>query len=306
MPTVAFTVDLDPTPAYYAIHGLQWNGGADPIFQSGLKRLIDLLKEEGIPATLFVTGGTLGPAEWALLRDAAAAGCELADHSFSHDYRLSLRPQEDIVTDLKRNSFALRENTGTAPRGFRAPGYNTSPAMLAALREMGYRYDSSLFPSPFYHSAKQMLIWLKRLMGKRSVSFVGSFRDAFGPQEPFTPGTAVHTAGTEPGLVELPITTLFPPVGLPLIGTALITFPAPLVHLMVSQALKRDFAVIEMHAIDFAETADGIELRPLSDRQPDLAHGIDRKLKRIRRTIQRFKERGFTFETLGAIADRHA
>ncbi|HOW52290.1 MAG TPA: polysaccharide deacetylase family protein [bacterium] len=296
MPTVAFTVDLDPTPAYYAIHGLQWNGGADPIFQSGLRRLIDLLKEEGIPATLFVTGGTLGPAEWALLRDAAAAGCELADHSFSHDYRLSLRPQEDIVTDLKRNSFALRENTGITPRGFRAPGYNTSPAMLAALREMGYRYDSSRFPSLFYNAAKQLLIWIKRLMGKRSVSFVGSFRDSFGPQSAYM---------IEEGLVELPITTLFPPVGLPLIGTALITFPAPLVHLMVSRALKRDFALIEMHAIDFAETADGIELRPLSDRQPDLAHGIDRKLKRIRRTIQRFKERGFTFETLGAIADRH-
>lgn len=297
MPTVAFTVDLDPTPAYYAIHGLQWNGGADPIFQSGIKRLIDLLKEEGIPATLFVTGGTLGPDDWALLREAADAGCELADHSFSHDYRLSLRPQEDIVTDLKRNSFALRENTGTAPRGFRAPGYNTSPAMLAALREMGYRYDSSRFPSLFYNAAKQLLIWIKRLAGKRSVSFVRSFRDSFGPQSAYM---------IEEGLVELPITTLFPPVGLPLIGTALIAFPAWVVHLLVSRALKRDFALIEMHAIDFAETTDGIELRPLSDRQPDLAHGIERKLARIRRTIRRFKERGFTFETLGAIADRHA
>ena len=123
MPTVAFTVDLDPTPAYYAIHGLPWNGGADPILRDGLRRLIDLLKEEGIPATLFVTGGSLGPGEWALLRDAAAAGCELADHSFSHDYRRSLRPQEDIVMDLKRNSFAIREATGVTPRGFRAPGY---------------------------------------------------------------------------------------------------------------------------------------------------------------------------------------
>lgn len=297
MPTVAFTVDLDPTPAYYAIHGLPWNGSDDPIFQSGLRRLIDLLKEEGIPATLFVTGGSLGPAEWTLLREAATAGCELADHSFFHDYRLSLRPQEDIVTDLKRNAFAIRENTGITPRGFRAPGYNTSPAMLAALREMGYRYDSSLFPSPFYHSAKQVLIWLKRLTGKRSVSFVGSFRDSFGSQN-------AHMLDN--GLIELPITTIFPPVGLPLIGTALIAFPAPLVHLMVSRALKRDFAVIEMHAIDFAETADGIELAPLKGKQPDLAYGIERKIKRTRATIRRFKERGFTFETLGAIADRHA
>lgn len=297
MNTVCFTVDLDPTPAYYAIHGLQWNGGGDPILQSGLRRLIDLLKEEGIPATLFVTGGSLGPAEWALLREAVEAGCELADHSFSHDYRLSLRPQDDIVTDLKRNAFALRENTGITPRGFRAPGYNTSPAMLAALCEMGYRYDASRLPSPFYHTAKQLLIWLKRLAGRRSVSFVSSLGEGCGPQEPFM---------LDNGLVELPITTLFPPVGLPLIGTAIIAFPAPLVHLMVSRALKRRSAHIEMHAIDFAEVSDGIELRSLADRQPDLVHGIERKLKRTKAAIRRFKERGFTFETLSAIADRTA
>ncbi len=297
MPTVSFTVDLDPTPAYYAIHGLPWSGGEDPILKSGLRRLIDLLKEEGIPATLFVTGGSLGPDEWALLREAADAGCELADHSFSHDYRLSLRPQEDIVTDLKRNAFALRENTGMTPRGFRAPGYNTSPAMLAALREMGYRYDASRLPSPFYHTAKQILIWLKRLAGKRSASFVGSFVEGCGPQEPLM---------LEGGLVELPITTLFPPVGLPLIGTALIAFPAILAHLMVSRALKRDIAHIEMHAIDFAETADGPALESLRGKQPDLAYGIERKIKRTRAAIRRFKDRGFTFETLSVVADRTA
>jgi len=293
MPTVALTIDLDPLSAYYAIHGLQTPPASDPVLRLGIRRFLDLVKEYHVPATLFVTGAWLGEKEWATVREAVDCGCEIADHSFSHDYRLSLRPQEDIETDLKRNSFVIREYTGVTPVGFRAPGYNTSTAMRAALAALGYRYDSSAFPSPFYHTAKQFIIWVKRAVGHRSVSFVSSFRDGFGPKKPYF---------LSEGPLEIPITTVVPLIGLPLIGTALITFPSPLVRFLVSRALTRQLVVIELHAIDFVEAEDDPELAPLVGKQPDLSYPLERKLYRIRRTLERFSKRGFSFQTLATIA----
>ncbi len=295
MPTVALTIDLDPLSAYYAIHGISSPPAGDPVLGLGIRRFLNLAKEYRVPATLFVTGSFITEEGWALLRDAAAAGCELADHSFSHDYRLSRRPQEDIETDLKRNAFVIREYTGVSPVGFRAPGYNTSPAMRAAIAAAGYRYDSSALPSLFYHSAKQALIWIKRVTGHRSVSFVSSLRDACGPRDP-------HRLPEGP--IEAPITTVFPLLGLPLVGTAIVTFPAPLVHLMVSRALRKEFVVIELHAIDFVEADDDPELRPLLGKQPDISHPVERKLRRLSRMIERFLEKGFAFETLADATSR--
>ena len=48
----------------------------------------------------------------------------------------------------------LRAIIGTGVRGFRAPGYDVSPAMLDTLARLGYRYDSSIFPAPGYYAAK--------------------------------------------------------------------------------------------------------------------------------------------------------
>ncbi len=297
MPTVALTIDLDPLSAYYAIHGLSTPPSGDPVLKLGIRRFLNLVDEYHIPATLFVTGSFIGEEEWSLLRTAAGKGCELADHSFSHDYRLSLRPQEDIETDLRRNAFVIREYTGASPVGFRAPGYNTSPALRSAVAALGYRYDSSALPSLFYHTAKQAIIWMKRATGHRSVSFVSSLRDSCGPRDPYR-----LAAG---GTLELPITTVLPIVGLPLIGTALVTFPAPLVHLMVSRALRKEIVVIELHAIDFVEADDDPELRPLLGKQPDLSRPVERKLRRLSRTIERFLEKGFSFETLDEAASHY-
>src|SRR5689334_7826864 len=132
------SVDLDPLHCYYQIHGLGQPAAAlaDVVLRRGLRRFLDLFARHGITATLFVVGSDVygsaaTAAGHALLAEAAAAGHELGNHSFSHPYDLSRRPRAEIEREIGACHSALRNLSPVQrpPVGFRAPGYEMSPTL---------------------------------------------------------------------------------------------------------------------------------------------------------------------------------
>ncbi len=147
------SVDLDGLGCYAAIHGLDAGALSERELQAvpvaAVSRLSELFSALRLRATFFAIGGEMGiPGSGRALRAAADAGHEVGSHSHAHDYALSRRPAAEIDADLERAEGAILEAVGKAPRGFRAPGYTLSRALLEAVRARGYLYDSSLLRRP--------------------------------------------------------------------------------------------------------------------------------------------------------------
>jgi hypothetical protein len=309
----AVSIDLDAIGCYYRIHGL---GAAPPelahvVLERALPRAANLFAARGIPVTWFVVGRD-ADADAALPDRAARAenaarlaviarhGGELGNHSYSHPYELARLDAATVDAEIAGCDRVLRSITGAAPRGFRAPGYDVSPAMLEALARRGYRYDSSIFPAPGYYAAKAAVMAALALAGRPSGAVLTNPRALAAPAAPYRPSmTAPWRRGQAP-LVELPI-AVTPWARLPAIGTSLIVAPAPVRARLVAAMRGRAFFNFELHGIDFADAdRDGIP-GELVARQPDLRLPVAEKLARLEALLDDLG-RSWTFATLGEVA----
>jgi hypothetical protein len=309
----AVSIDLDAIGCYYRIHGL----GAPPaelehvILERALPRAANLFAARGIHVTWFVVGRD-ADADAALPDRAARAanaarlavlarhGDELGNHSYSHPYDLARQGAAAVDDEIAGCDRVLRAITGTAPRGFRAPGYDVSPAMLDALARRGYRYDSSIFPAPGYYAAKAAVMAALALAGRPSGAVLTNPRALAAPAAPYRPAmTAPWRRGQAP-LVELPI-AVTPWARLPAIGTSLIVAPPSIRARLIAAMRRRDFFNFELHGIDFADAhTDGIP-GELVARQPDLRVPIADKLARVEALLDEIG-RTWTFATLAEVA----
>jgi polysaccharide deacetylase family protein (PEP-CTERM system associated) len=110
-------------------------------------RVLEFLAERESRATFFVVGW-LAEREPEMVRGIAAAGHEVAAHSWDHR-RVSTQAPADFRASIRRNKRVLEDLTGAEVLGFRAPSFSIVPGLewaLDVLLEEGYRYDSSLFP----------------------------------------------------------------------------------------------------------------------------------------------------------------
>jgi polysaccharide deacetylase family protein (PEP-CTERM system associated) len=105
--------------------------------------LLDVLGEVGVTSTFFVLG-------WVarrypeLVRRIADEGHEVASHTDLHRQLWSLSPAE-LATELTRSRESLEQVTGTRVLGVRAPNFSISDAVIDAMADAGYWYDSSFF-----------------------------------------------------------------------------------------------------------------------------------------------------------------
>jgi len=305
----AVSIDLDGIGCYYRIHGL----GQAPaelehvILERALPRAAALFARHQLHVTWFVIGRDIdaAPADTARaanadrLKQLALAGDELGNHSYSHPYDLAKLPVADIDHEIVRCDRVLRALAGPV-RGFRAPGYDVSPVMFDVLARLGYRYDSSVFPSPGYYAAKAAVMGALAALRRPSGAVLTNPRLLAAPPEPYRPDmTAPWRRGQAP-LVELPIATT-PWMRVHAIGTSLLVAPDWLRARLVSAMEKRAFWNLELHGIDFADAEkDGIP-GELVDRQPDLKLPIDAKLERMDRLLDDITAR-WQMSTLAEVA----
>ncbi len=110
-------------------------------------KLLDLFDVYGVQATFFVLGWVAERCP-ELVREIARRGHEVASHGYSHQLVYSQTPE--VFREETSHSKALLEDIVQQPiRGYRAASYsitNESKWALDTLIELGFEYDSSIFP----------------------------------------------------------------------------------------------------------------------------------------------------------------
>lgn len=106
-------------------------------------QILDILKEKGVKATFFVIGKNV-QYEPDILKRTYEEGHQIANHGYSHNYKLIYSNVEEFEKDLKKGEEAVREvlGEGYTNNVYRFPGgsFGNKAKFKDRLAEMGYVY----------------------------------------------------------------------------------------------------------------------------------------------------------------------
>lgn len=115
--------------------------------EANTQKLLELFAERSIQATFFILGW-IAQRSPALVRSIHAAGHEIACHGMSHELIYQQTPQQ-FARETRDSKALLEEITGAPVYGYRAASWSITRQSLWALdvvHELGFLYDSSIFP----------------------------------------------------------------------------------------------------------------------------------------------------------------
>lgn len=148
--TNILTVDVEdyfhPTEVQRSVAASAWDSLPSRV-EHATSVVLDLLGESGVQATFFVLGW-VARRHPGLVRRIAAAGHEVACHSFSHSLVYSLNPRQ-FREDTRTAADAIAQAAGAPPAAYRAPSFSITAQSLWALEilvECGFHTDSSIYP----------------------------------------------------------------------------------------------------------------------------------------------------------------
>ena len=276
MSYAVLSCDLDTVDRHLQGYGFEDVPPCDLIYRTAVPRLLEMLDELRVPAVLFTIGRDAG-AQRGLLRQATAAGHEIASHSLTHPQPFSTLDDAALRDQLGTSRTRLSEAAGREVVGFRAPAWDVDARVLHLVREAGYRYDASVFPTPVLIASR--LAAYRRSTGKRSIFAMDLVGHAFAPMRP-------HVVGNGAGeLVEFPI-AVTPRLRLPVYHTLAYFLPERLFRRNLQALLRSDLPVFyEFHAADLLDLAtDGVD--PRMERHPGMREALASKRARLRDTLR--------------------
>jgi len=143
----ALSVDLEDYYHVTAFAGVADGNSHSSRVEANTEKLLELFAAADCKATFF-TVGWVAENFPRLIRKLADLGHEVACHSYGHRLVYSLT-QEEFREDTRRAKELLEDAGGVAVHGYRAPTFSITPECPWAfeiLSELGFNYDSSLFP----------------------------------------------------------------------------------------------------------------------------------------------------------------
>jgi polysaccharide deacetylase family protein (PEP-CTERM system associated) len=120
--------------------------------ERNVDRILALLRERDVKATFF-TLGWIAERYPQVVRAIVDEGHELASHGYGH-LRASDQSEEEFRDDITRSKAVLEDISGQQVLGYRAPSFSIGTGNLWALdmlRNVGYRYSSSIYPIQHDH-----------------------------------------------------------------------------------------------------------------------------------------------------------
>ncbi len=209
---VFFTNDVEHT----SVSGAVWERIAKQVDEDGLPRLLELYDKYGVRSTFFVLG-QLAELKPNIVKQIVAHGQEVGSHGYQHDYRCAfdVMSLEEQITELRQSKDLLEQIGGQEVVSFRAPALRVNSDTPVALREAGFKYDSSVAPQrmdAFMSLGANKKQWLK---APRSIY-----------------ETAVDNLAREgeSGIIEVPVSSY----GAPYIGTVMRIAPHSLTPIIRS------------------------------------------------------------------------
>ncbi len=109
----------------------------------GLGRVVRLLDRHRIPATFFIPAVSLALTPAMADSITRSGRHEFGVHGWVHELNTTL-PDSAERALLTKAVGELTRMTGRKPTGYRAPSWNFSANTLSILRDLGFRYESSL------------------------------------------------------------------------------------------------------------------------------------------------------------------
>jgi polysaccharide deacetylase family protein (PEP-CTERM system associated) len=224
--------------------------------------LLETLSQANARATFFFVG-QIARTHPRLIRDTAAAGHEVACHSWDHQ-RVHRQSPAEFRADLRRAKATLEDAAGMEVVGYRAPTFSVTRATAWAidiLVEEGMRYDSSVFPVR---------------------------HDRYGV--PDAPRFPFRVAGAQHTLLELPLATLgIGRFNLPAAGGGYFRlFPPAIMHAAVRQIERQSdgVPVLYFHPWEFDPSQPRLPLSPLNRMRTYF--GIPGSRARFQRLLARY------------------
>jgi len=111
------------------------------------RRVLNLLDEAGVRATMFVLG-KFAEKYPNMVREIHNAGHEVACHGYGHE-EIFKQSKQAFREDIRRSKGLIEQAIGQRVVGYRAPDFSVVPQTLWALGVLageGFSYDSSIFP----------------------------------------------------------------------------------------------------------------------------------------------------------------
>ena len=281
VPYAVVSCDVDTVDCHLAGYGFEGLSPCDRIYRTAVPRLLELLAELEIPCVLFVVGRDAGT-ERALLRRTLANGHEIASHSLTHPPGFRTLDGHRLRLELDESRSRLADAVGTDVQGFRAPGWDVDGRVLGMVRDSGYRYDASVFPTPVVVANR--LMTFRRGRGWRWMLSPQVLWQAFAARRPhrLRRGAA--------GLVEFPM-TVTRWLRLPLYHTFSYIMPRRLFLAALERALRSSVPICyELHAADLADVVvDGLDAR--FARHPGMTLPLEMKRRWLGEVLGRIARR---------------
>lgn len=169
-----------------------------------IPRVINHLAISDLPITAFVVGrDLLDSSNVGAIKQFLHAGHDVANHSFEHEPWLHQFDRSRLEKEIVDTGTLIESELGVKPIGFRGPGYSDSPLVHQILRENGYHYVASSFPSCVGPLARTFYLlktgWSKKRKASRKKMF-GSFSDLFNKNHPYP------VESTDPQFWMMPVT----------------------------------------------------------------------------------------------------
>ncbi|HET6708076.1 polysaccharide deacetylase family protein [Amycolatopsis sp.] len=203
-PLASVSVDLDNLWAYLKTHGDPGWRDRPSFLPSAVPRLLEILGEQGLTTTVFVVGADVVREDGAkAVAEIAAAGHEVANHSFGHEPWLHRYSRDRLETELSRTEDAIAAAGAPRPSGFRGPGYSVTRELVELLAERGYAYDASTLPTWIGPLARAYHNRTAKTSEEGAGELFGGFSRVLAPVHAYRWQT-----GTGRGPVELPVTTM--------------------------------------------------------------------------------------------------
>lgn len=254
----------------------------DVSFEEVIPRIAGWLDRLDIRATFF-TIGEYARRYPSTIRQLANAGHEIASHTQNHPRNFSQFTRDEVQRELEAAHETLAVTAGVAPRGFRAPGFTTSEALIETLTDLDYAYDSSIVPSWSYTALKHVY----RLAGLASTGYLypESFQCVRAPQVPYRVEARTRfTASDSASLMEIPITTTSP-VQWPMIYGLHGRAHGRVRTWIERTALSRPFVLMVFHDLEFATRDDLRDLPVGVLTAPHVQEAIEVRLARMEEWI---------------------
>ena len=146
-----YTVDVED---WYQVENLRPSFPRDVWLQcesrveEAIRRLLDLCERKEVKGTFLVLGW-IARRHPQLVKAIAAGGHEVACHGFNHDMLTAL-DETAIRHDIAAAKALLEDTAGVRVTGYRAPNFSITDSALEILADLGFEYDSSLFPFAYH------------------------------------------------------------------------------------------------------------------------------------------------------------